>query len=161
MQLLREPLLKLNLLVVTQRVDLESDLLGSFHHRLDAFSKSLGKERGSSRSRSALLFMKNTWRRKSAYDVALVHMTPIFVLLGWRFWRLGGKRIVFYPSSPSYSSRFARAKKMPAEESWGMGENEKKAHRLRFLRYVVEHHRLEVLAEEKRRELSRSPALRA
>jgi glycosyltransferase involved in cell wall biosynthesis len=145
---------------VTQKVDLESDILGFFHEWLIAFSRqfssvvtialsrgvtllpdnvrveTLGKEKGCSRYRSVLLFFKNIWHERNACDVVLVHMTPIFVLLGWPLWRLWRKRIVLWynhrqggplariaiggadlvlcTSEHSYSARFSKTKLMPA-----------------------------------------------
>ena len=150
----------MRLLVVTQRVDLNSDVLGFFHAWLVELAarfdtvvtvtlfegearlpqnvkiRSLGKESGYSRLHSVLLFFKHAWHERNHYDVAFVHMTPIFTVLGWPIWRLLRKKRllwynhrqggllarlafkasdrIFYTSGFSFSSRCDNAQIMPA-----------------------------------------------
>lgn len=102
----------MRLLIITQRVDRRDPILGFFHRWIDAFASrlttltvigqqvgerqfpahvtvhSLGKELGSSRFRQIVRFWKIIFQERSRYDAVFVHMTPIWVVLGWPIWRL-------------------------------------------------------------------------
>lgn len=105
----------MKLLVITQKVDLNDDVLGYFHIWLKELAKqcqsltviclwrgqfdlpanvtvlSLGKEEGVSRVKYLWRLFKYLWRHHFKYDKVLVHMNPIYlVLVGW-WWRLTGK----------------------------------------------------------------------
>jgi len=110
----------MRLLIVTQAVDKEDPILGFFHAWLNEFSQqvdditviclrkgtyvlphnvkvfSLGKERGESRIKYILNFYKFIFSKAGTYDSVLVHMNPIYVVLGGFFWRLLGKRIALW-----------------------------------------------------------------
>lgn len=105
------------LLVITQKVDLNDDVLGFVHRWLEKFSEkfekitviclwkgkyglpdnvrvlSLGKEKGRSRARYLKNFYKHIFRYRKEYDAVFVHMNPIYIVLGGLLWRLWGKRI--------------------------------------------------------------------
>lgn len=106
----------MRLLIVTQTVNREDPILGFFHGWLERFAKetetltviaqsvgshalpesvrvlSLGKESGASRSRQILRFWLLIWRERGRYDAVLVHMTPVWMVLGAKIWILLGKR---------------------------------------------------------------------
>lgn len=101
----------MKLLIVTQKVDSKDPILGFFHRWIEEFAKhydhvvvigqfvgehhlsqnvevhSLGKENGASRLRQIFRFWKLQKGLKDRYDTVLVHMTPIWVVLGARFWK--------------------------------------------------------------------------
>ncbi|OIO54070.1 hypothetical protein AUJ46_04025 [Candidatus Peregrinibacteria bacterium CG1_02_54_53] len=100
----------MKLLVVTQKADSSDPILGFFHGWLTAFAShterlvvvaqyvgqvslptsvavhSLGKEKNIPIWRQILRFWWIAWRERSRYDRVLVHMTPIWVILGWPIW---------------------------------------------------------------------------
>lgn len=107
----------MNLLVLTQKVDRDDDVLGFFHVWLAALAEragaltvlalsvgrhdlprnvevvSLGKERGAGRWRRAAAVLRESVRRRGSYDAVLVHMNPEYVVLAGGLWRLLGKRV--------------------------------------------------------------------
>jgi len=113
----------MKLLIITQKVDLNDDILGFFHDWLSEFAKhcekliviclylgeynlptnvkvlSLGKEQYLYHSHflrrpiSLYRFYKYLWQERKNYDKVLVHMNQIYVILGGIFWRLSGKKI--------------------------------------------------------------------
>ncbi|MDD5032881.1 MAG: glycosyltransferase family 4 protein [Candidatus Pacebacteria bacterium] len=149
-----------NLLFITQKMDKNDDLLGVYHEWIKQFAGefdfvsviclekgeydllpnvkvfSLGKESGRSRLKYIVNFYKYIWSLRNNYDAVLVHMNKEYVILGWKFWRLSGKKIflwhnhakggffvrlavvlsdkVFYTSSDSFTARFKKSRKMPA-----------------------------------------------
>ena len=150
----------MRLLVITQAVDTNNDILGFFHIWLGELSRrcesltviclsegahdlpknvrvrSLGKEEGLSKTGLLFRFYKYAWSERANYDAVFVHMTPLYIPLGWPLWRLQGKRIflwynhpvgtpltriavwfaetVFYTSPFAFSARFEKANIMPA-----------------------------------------------
>lgn len=110
----------MRLLIVTQAIDLDDPVLGFFHRWLEEFSKhcekisvvclkegrhalpanvsvySLGKENGASRVKYVWNFYRYIWKLRKEYDAVFVHMNQEYVLLGWKFWWLWGKRIVLW-----------------------------------------------------------------
>ena len=107
----------MKLLIHTQTLDRNADVLGFMHGWIRAFAEacdevtvvalqvgeydlpknvrvfSLGKETRPSRFRYLLNFYRYLFRERSHYDHVLVHMNHEYVLLGGFFWRLMGKRI--------------------------------------------------------------------
>ncbi len=110
----------MKLLVITQKVDINDDILGFFHRWLEKFSAkldflnvlclqlgqyslpqnvrvfSLGKEEGRSRTRELLRFYRYIWQLRKADDAVFVHMNPIYVVLGGIFWKIRGKKIYLW-----------------------------------------------------------------
>ena len=108
----------MKLLITTQAVDLDDPVLGFFHRWIEELSKrfdtisviclkegrhslpanvsvySLGKEGGVSRIAYVLNFYRYIWKLRNDYDAVFVHMNQEYVLLGWKFWWLLGKRVV-------------------------------------------------------------------
>lgn len=100
----------MRLLIITQRVDRTDPILGFFHGWLRAFAEhgdnvtvigqqvgsydlpsdvrviSLGKESGVPRWKQIIKFWKTIVTERSSYDVVFVHMTPVWVVLGWPVW---------------------------------------------------------------------------
>jgi glycosyltransferase involved in cell wall biosynthesis len=97
----------MKLLIVTQKVDARDPIMGFFHRWLLEFAgrcesvvvlglmtgeydlpaniavHSLGKERGKGKMRQILRFYRLLWKERKRYDAIFVHMTPVWVVLGW------------------------------------------------------------------------------
>lgn len=106
-----------NLLIVTQKVDSHDQLLGFFIPWLKRFTRyfgtvtvlclekgeydlpdsvrviSLGKDRKHSKFRQLLNFYRLTYSLRRDYDAVLVHMNPIWIVLGAWWWHLFGKGV--------------------------------------------------------------------
>lgn len=106
-----------NLLIITQRVDRNYDVLSFFVEWIAEFSKkfekvtviclkmgeyalpdnvkvlSLGKERRVSKFSYLWNFCKYIWQERNNYDAVFIHNNPRYVLLGWPIWRILGKKI--------------------------------------------------------------------
>jgi glycosyltransferase involved in cell wall biosynthesis len=102
----------MNLLIVTQAVDKADPVLGFFHRWIEEIAKhcthvtviaqrmgehhlpanvtvlSMEKERGKGRFAQVARFWKLIWIYRSGYDRALVHMTPIWNVLGTPIWSM-------------------------------------------------------------------------
>jgi glycosyltransferase involved in cell wall biosynthesis len=107
----------MKLLILTQKVDINDDLLGFMHDWIAEFSRhcdsvtviclwrgehhlpanvkvlSLGKERGRSKIKYLFNFYWLIWHERRHYDAVWVHMNPEYVVLGGLLWRLWGKKI--------------------------------------------------------------------
>lgn len=107
----------MKLLILTQIVDLNDDVLGFMHGWIAEFAKncervtviclkvgehnlpenvkvlSLGKETGKSKIKYLVNFYKHIWRERENYDIVFAHMNYEYVNLGGIFWRLLGKKI--------------------------------------------------------------------
>ncbi len=107
----------MRLLILTQKVDKNDDVLGFMHGWITEFSKhceslivicleegdhdlpknvkvlSLGKEDQADREKYISNFYKYIWLERNSYDAVFVHMNPEYVVLGGLFWRLWGKKI--------------------------------------------------------------------
>ncbi len=112
----------MRLLILTQKVDKNDDVLGFFYFWIKEFAKhcqsitvialevgdydglpknvrvlSLGKENKKlqlfKRLKYILNFYKYIWQERKSYDSVFVHMNPEYVVLGGLFWRAFGKRI--------------------------------------------------------------------
>jgi glycosyltransferase involved in cell wall biosynthesis len=104
----------MRLLVLTQKVDREDDVLGFFHEWLRRFSaqceaveviclyegahdlpanvrvRSLGKEKGAGRLRRLLRLCRHLWQLRGRYDGVFVHMNPEYLVLAGWWWKLSG-----------------------------------------------------------------------
>ncbi|RJQ14852.1 glycosyltransferase [Candidatus Parcubacteria bacterium] len=111
---------KMRLLILTQTIHKDDNLLGFFHSWLERFSTkfsslvaiclfmgrvelpnnvkvlSLGKEHRSSKLSRILKFYKYIWEERKNYDAVFVHMNQIYVLLGGLLWKVLGKRIYLW-----------------------------------------------------------------
>lgn len=149
----------MRLLILTQKVDKNDPILGFFHRWIEELAEkfeqitviclfqgeyslpsnvqvlSLGKERGRGKLIYITNFYKYIWSERRNYDKVFVHMNQEYVILGWKFWKLWGKKIymwrnhahgntltrfavlvsdkVFYTSPQSYTARFKKAVQMP------------------------------------------------
>lgn len=110
----------MKLLILTQKVDINDDVLGFMHGWIREFAKhcesvivvclkkgeydlsknvkvlSLGKEKGESRIKYVFNFYKYIWQERNNYDKVFAHMNYEYVILGWLLWRLMGKRMSFW-----------------------------------------------------------------
>lgn len=123
----------MKLLIITQKVDKNDPILGFFHRWIEEFAKqcesvivicleqgeynfpkhvkvlSLGKENRNSKVRYLVLFYKYIWQERHNYDSVFVHMNQEYVLLGWKFWKLWGKKIFLWRNHAkgNWSTRLA------------------------------------------------------
>lgn len=123
----------MRLLILTQKVSAEDDVLGFFHCWIEECAKrfekvtviclekgqsdlppdirvfSLGKENRKSRFSYVLNFFRYIWLTRGDYDAVFVHMNQEYVLLGGIFWRLLGKKIGLWLNHPygSFATRLA------------------------------------------------------
>lgn len=150
----------MKLLCITQKVDRQDDVLGFVHRWLEKLAqrcdrltvicleqgecclpgtvtvRSLGKEHRASRLQYVRRFYSYAWRLRRDYDTVLVHMNPVYVVMGFLFWRLRGctvcmwynheygnllaktavrlVRTVFFTSPFSFAARYENGRRMPA-----------------------------------------------
>lgn len=126
----------MKLLILTQKVDQNDDVLGFFHGWVLEFAKhsafvtvialgvgeynlpknvrvfSLGKERGDSRLWYVINFYRLVWRERKNYDVVFVHMNPIYVILGGLLWKGWGKRIGLWYTHKNVDMKLRIAEKL-------------------------------------------------
>ena len=119
------------LLIITQKVDVNDDILGFFHGWLEKFAKkfskltviclekgeyvlpqnvevlSLGKEAGKSRLKYIFRFYKYIFKYRDDYDAVFVHMNPEYVVLGGLFWKIMRKKILLWYNH-TYGGLFAK-----------------------------------------------------
>lgn len=110
----------MRLLIITQRVDHTDPILGFFHEWLRVFGGrgipvivigqqvgardlpenvrvfSLGKEHRSGRIAQIARFWKLIFVESRSYDRVLVHMTPVWVVLGWPVWVMTRKPVYLW-----------------------------------------------------------------
>lgn len=125
-----------NLLIITQRVDSEDDLLGFFVDWLREFSKkfdeifvitlakghydlpanvhvySLGKEKGNSKIVQAFNFYKYLFKLVPKSSGIFAHMSPIFVIASWPIAFIYRKKIILWYLHRSVTLRLKVAGKM-------------------------------------------------
>lgn len=119
----------MKLLVITQKVNREDQLLGFFIDWLNEFAKqfqavevlclekgqanlspgikvkSLGKERGLSRLQILFNFYKFIIGHRDRYDAVFVHMNPIWVILGAPFWGWLDKKVFLWYAHKSVTAK--------------------------------------------------------
>lgn len=110
----------MKLLILTQKIDRNDDLLGFMHRWVIEFAKrwekitvialgvgeydlpsnvqvfSLGKEAGESKLKYLIKFYTYLWQTRKNYDVVFVHMNQEYVILGGWLWRLLGKKVALW-----------------------------------------------------------------
>lgn len=110
----------MKLLIITQKIDLDDDLLGFMHGWILELAKicesatvialgvgrhempqnvkilSLGKEGGKSKLKYVIRFYKYIWQERNYYDKVFVHMNKEYVVLGGLFWKIQGKNIALW-----------------------------------------------------------------
>lgn len=110
----------MNLLIVTQKVDINDGVLGFMHRWLEKFAGrferinvicleqgqynlpsnvkvwSLGKEGGRSRLKYLVRFYWYIYALRKDYDTVFVHMNKEYVVLGGLFWKTWGKKTVLW-----------------------------------------------------------------
>ena len=111
---------KIKLLIITQKVDINDDILGFFHGWIEKFAEkfeqlvviclqkgehnlpenvkvlSLGKEKKKSRLKYIFNFYKYILQERRNYDTVFVHMNPIYVILGYLLWKSWNKKICLW-----------------------------------------------------------------
>lgn len=126
----------MRILILTQKVDINDDVLGFFHGWIKEFAKqfediiviclergehglpknvkvlSLGKEKGKSKLKYLINFYKYIWRQRNNYDTVFVHMNQIYVILGGLFWKLWHKKISLWYAHGHVDWRLSLAKKI-------------------------------------------------
>lgn len=124
-----------NLLIITQKVDEKDQLLGFFidwiNHFAQKFEKvtifclekgtfelpgnveviSLGKDRGSGKLKILSTFYSLLFTRRNDYNAVLVHMNPIWVVLGGFWWRMMNKKIFMWYTHKSVTAKLKLAEK--------------------------------------------------
>jgi glycosyltransferase involved in cell wall biosynthesis len=119
----------MRLLIVTQKVDKNDDILGFFHRWILEFAKhfefvtvialqvgeydlpnnvkvlSLGKEEGGSKIKYILNFYKYIWSERKNYDAVFVHMNPIYVVLSGLFWKIWNKKVGLWYTHKSVDTK--------------------------------------------------------
>ncbi|MEK7118153.1 MAG: glycosyltransferase family 4 protein [Patescibacteria group bacterium] len=107
----------MKLLILTQKIDQDDDVLGFFHSWIAQFAKhcelvtaiglsvgacdlpknvhvfSLGKESEGSRLHYVFNFYRLIIRERKNYDAVFVHMNPEYVILGGIFWKAMRKKV--------------------------------------------------------------------
>ncbi len=115
----------MKLLIFTQKVDINDDILGFFHGWILEFAKhyekvivfclykgvydlpenvkvlSLGKEEGVSKFKYILNFYKYIWSERNNYDKVFVHMNQEYVLLGGFLWKILNKDVSMWRNHPT------------------------------------------------------------
>src|SRR3989338_3002627 len=126
----------MKLLIITQKVDQNDQLLGFFIDWLKRFAErfekvivlclekgefnlpenvkviSLGKERGVSKLKQFFNFYFLIFTLSKDYDNVFAHMNPIWVVLGSIPWRLLGKKIYFWYTHKAVTLKLRLAEKM-------------------------------------------------
>ncbi len=124
------------LLIITQKVDEEDDILGFFIEWIRRLSQradhiyviclfkgkynlpanvevvSLGKEEAESDPKYLFRFYRYIWQLRDDYDSVFVHMNPMYVVLGGIFWRAFKKKIVLWYAHGNVSSILRVADKL-------------------------------------------------
>jgi len=125
----------MNLLIITQKVDIDDDILGFFHDWITEFAKnfqqvivicleerkyslpfnvkilSLGKEKKASKFTYLLNFYKYIYRERRNYDAVFVHMNAEYVVLSGWLWKILGKKIGLWYAHGSVPRSLRIAKK--------------------------------------------------
>jgi len=125
----------MKLLVITQKVDVNDDNLGFFHHWLEKLAHktdtlrviclslgeyhlpqnvevySLGKERGFSKIRQLFRLQKFLWKNLHDTDGVCVHMCPIYAVLSWPLVKIFRKKMILWYMHKSVNLKLRLAEK--------------------------------------------------
>jgi glycosyltransferase involved in cell wall biosynthesis len=123
----------MRLLIITQKIDRNDDVLGFFHTWVENFGRrfesvsviclykghydfaeniavfSLGKEDHLGRARYLARFYRHIWSLRNSYDAVFIHMNPQYVLLGGPVWRAMGKKILLWYAHGSVTAKLRLA----------------------------------------------------
>ena len=123
----------MKLLVITQKVDENDQLLGFFIEWLKRLAQkfdrlivlclekgefnlpenveviSLGKNKGHSKIRQLFTLYSLLFTRRHNYDAVFIHMNPIWVVLGGPLWKLFNKKIFFWYTHKAVTSKLRLA----------------------------------------------------
>lgn len=124
-----------NLLIITQKVDKNDQLLGFFIEWIALFAQkfekitvlclekgkynlpsnirvfSMGKDKGASKFKLLFNFYFLLFATHKDYDSVLVHMNPLWVVLGGWYWHLTQKKIFFWYTSGGVTTKLKLAEK--------------------------------------------------
>ncbi|MBU6310840.1 glycosyltransferase [Patescibacteria group bacterium] len=98
--------------VCTDEVLVVANEVGSYNLPSNVTVLSLGKEHGSSRLARYVKFLSLIIWFSRSYDAVFCHMNPEYVIAGGWWWRLTGKRIVFWYMHKSVTYRLRLAEKL-------------------------------------------------
>ncbi len=159
----------MKLLILTQKVDINDDILGFFHNWIIEFAKyyekvtviclqkaeyklpenvvilSLGKEGGGSRLKYLYRFYKYISRERKNYDKVFVHMNPEYAVLGGWLWKLWGKKISLWYTHKSVNLKLKIAEKFcdiiftASRESFGL-----KSEKVKVVGHGIDINRLKI-----------------
>lgn len=125
----------MNLLIITQKVDKNYQLLGFFIDWIERFSKkfdkvtvlclesgeyklpenvrviSLGKDRKLPKIVWPINFYKEIIGNRKNYDAVFIHMNPVWMVLGGPVWRLLNKKTFFWYTSGGVTTKLKLAEK--------------------------------------------------
>ena len=126
----------MNLLIITQKVDQNDQLLGFFIDWIKRFSEkfekitvlclengefslsenvkviSFGKDRGAGKLKQLFNFYFSIFNLRSEYDAVFVHMNPIWVVLGGLYWKFLNKKIFFWYTSGGVTPKLKLAERL-------------------------------------------------
>ncbi len=124
------------LLIITQKVNKDDQILGFFHRWIEEFAKhyekvtvicleqgifslpsnvkilSLGKEKKIGRIKYLFNFYKYIWQERKNYGSVFVHMNPIYIILGGLYWHLEGKKIALWYTHKQVDLKLKIAEKL-------------------------------------------------
>lgn len=125
-----------NLLIITQKVDENDQLLGFFIEWIARFAKKfgkvtviclekgafklpenvrvvdLGKNAGSNKLKQLYNFYSQVYILRKDYDAVFVHMNPIWMVLGGICWKIMGKKRILWYTHKSVTTKLRLAEKL-------------------------------------------------
>lgn len=123
----------MKLLIITQKVDKNDQLLGFFIDWINGFAQefekvtilclekgefnlpenvktiSLGKDKNSPKLFWLFNFYKYIFRSRKEYDAVFVHMNPIWIVLGSWYWNMAGKKVCLWYAHKSVTFKLKLA----------------------------------------------------
>ncbi len=126
----------MNLLIITQKVDINDSILGFMTAWILEFAKhcrkltviclekgeysfpenvkvlSLGKEKSRSKINYVLNFYKYIWQERKNYDTVFVHMNPEYIVLGGWLWKVWHKTIALWYTHKNVDLKLRIAEKL-------------------------------------------------